>query len=133
MKNNENDEKIKELLSDPSSEKLGILLLAQTMGDPKRDYDLLSYAHYDKAIVLFAVVYGTPIIRASSEWITIGANLKKLKVMTLKEFTTHFSKNTFRSNISNKAVVFYELGPELYSEKDMLAVKPPACLAHLFV
>jgi len=129
-----NDEKIKELLSDPSSRNLGLLLLAQTMGDPVRDYEVLSSCRKpDLAVTLFAAIYGTRLIRTPYDWGEIKNKLPSLKVLSLVQFTKKFTYHPVTNNtVSQREVLLYELGPELDCHEDMIASNPPKFLAHLF-
>lgn len=129
-----NDDKIKELLSEPSSRNLGLLLLAQTMGDPVRDYELLSSCKKpDLSVTLFAALYGTRLIRTFYDWEDIKSKLSSLKVLSLVQFKQKLTYHPVTNNtISEREVLLYELGPELDCEEDMIAGNPPKFLAHLF-
>lgn len=128
-----NDEKIKELLSEPSSRNLGLLLLAQTMGDPVRDYELLSSCR-DAGIkvAIFAAVYGTRFNRTTEQWNGFRDTLPYLSVLTLTAFKRHIYHTHPTSGLPPRYALFNELGPELDCEEDMIAGNPPKFLAHLF-
>ena len=127
-----NDEKIKELLSEPSSRNLGLLLLAQTMGDPVRDYELLSSCP-DVAvrIVIFGAIYGTRFVRRRDEWNDIKRELPFLSVSTIAAYKRHIFHPS-PLGLPPRRVLFNELGPELDCHEDMIAGNPPKFLAHLF-
>lgn len=133
-------EKIAELISEKSTLQLGMHMLIMTMGDPKRDYKLLSSDNIplDAKIGLFAAVYGTANLRLHSEWTFIRSRIRDLAPITKSEFVEKFTYSEIKDSSFNGRIIsdretFYNILCELQLDtwEDMLESKIPKGLLHI--